>query len=89
MNTEIKANETEGMGAASELSAGFGDTFAERLRLGMLVSGIKAKQLAEATGMHESNISHLLSGSREPNVENLAKLLRALPGVDARFLICG
>ncbi len=76
-------------GAASALSAGFGGTFAERLRLGMLVSGIKAKQLAEATGMHESNISHLLSGSREPNVENLAKLLRALPGVDARFLICG
>lgn len=73
----------------SALSDGFGGTFAERLRLGMLVSGIKSKQLAEATGMHESNISHLINGSREPNVENLAKLLRAMPGVDARFLICG
>ena len=89
MNAETKTASTTPDSAASALSAGFGGTFAERLRLGMLVSGIKAKQLAEATGMHESNISHLLSGSREPNVENLAKLLRALPGVDARFLICG
>jgi transcriptional regulator with XRE-family HTH domain len=65
------------------------ETFAARLRLGMLISGVKSNQLAKVTGMSESNISHFLSGSREPNVENLAKLLRALPGIDARFLICG
>lgn len=89
MKEQTDKNTETPIGAASELSAGLGVTFAERLRIGMLASGLKAKQLAKATGMHETNVSHLLAGSREPNVENLAKLLRAMPGIDARLLICG
>lgn len=63
--------------------------FHERLKVALQVTGTRPGQLAELTGIDKTNVSHLLSGQREPSLKTLAKLLRALPGIDARWLVIG
>jgi transcriptional regulator with XRE-family HTH domain len=63
--------------------------FHERLKTTLQVTGTRPGKLAELTGIDKTNVSHLLSGQREPSFETLAKLLKALPGVDARWLVIG
>lgn len=63
--------------------------FKDRLRAAMAVSGINSAELARRCELAESNVSHFLTGQRKPGIDNLAKLLAALPSVDARWLVCG
>lgn len=55
----------------------------------MEASGLRPTGLAERTELDITNISHLLAGQRAPGLETMAKLLRALPIVNARWLITG
>ena len=64
-------------------------TFADRLKDAMRWSGITSTELSKKTGLSLPNISHLTAGQREPSLETLAKLLRAMPGIDAYYLVTG
>jgi len=64
-------------------------TFGERLIIAMSVTGITSMDLAKATGMEQSAISHMRSDNRSPSFETLSKVLKAMPNIDARWLILG
>ena len=64
-------------------------SFGQRLELAMEVGGYRATDVCKETGFSQANMSHFISGQREPTVKSLARLLQALPDVDARWLICG
>lgn len=64
-------------------------TFCERLRMAMRVAAVTNGDMAKRTGLSPDNVSHFVRGERLPTINNLAKLLRALPGVDARWLVTG
>lgn len=64
-------------------------TFCERLRMAMRVAAVTNAEMARRSGLSPDNVSHFARGERMPSVPNLAKLLRALPGVDARWLVTG
>jgi transcriptional regulator with XRE-family HTH domain len=63
--------------------------FTERVKQAMRVEGLTPVTLAQKTGIHVTNIRHLLRGARGPSLRTLHKLLSALPKVDARWLITG
>ena len=65
------------------------DMFAKRLVLSMQVEGLRARDVCARTGFSQSNLSHFTTGQREPSISSLAKLLRAMPNVDARWLVTG
>jgi ribosome-binding protein aMBF1 (putative translation factor) len=71
------------------LSEHLGATFGQRLAIAMQVCGVTQAALSKATGIHATQISNMVRGEREPNLENVAKLLRGMPGCDARWLVCG
>lgn len=50
---------------------------------------MRPSDLAERAEIDITNISHMLAGDRAPGLESMAKLLRALPIVNARWLITG
>lgn len=50
--------------------------------------GLSQVELARRTGLEPSAISHIETGNREPNLENLTKLSKAL-GVSTDRLIFG
>lgn len=60
--------------------------FAERLRGVRTMSGLSQAELAEKTKLQPSAIAHFEAGRREPNLENLTKLIKAL-GVSADVLL--
>ena len=62
-------------------------TFGERLKLAMWITGTSNKDLAKRCGLNQTAVSHFTGGVREPSLKNLGKLLRALPGVDARWFV--
>jgi transcriptional regulator with XRE-family HTH domain len=64
-------------------------TFSERLKIAIKESGKTQKEIGFIAGFSESNMSHFLSGERGPGIDSVDKLLRALPLVDARWLITG
>lgn len=64
-------------------------TFAERLTFALQVTGKRRVDICNATGFSQANLSHFTTGQREPSLESLARLLEALPEVDARWLITG
>lgn len=85
-NEELKQTAESG---GSHLNDGLGDNFGQRLSVAMRVCGVRQVDLANATGIAASQICSMIRGDREPSLPNLAKLLSALPGCDARWLICG
>lgn len=60
--------------------------FAERLRRVREMSGLTQAELANKTKLQSSSIAHFEAGRREPNLENLTKLIKAL-GVSADVLL--
>lgn len=50
---------------------------------------LRPTDLAERAEIDITNISHMLAGNRAPGLESMAKLLRAMPIVNARWLITG
>jgi predicted transcriptional regulator len=65
------------------------NSFSERLALAIKVSGMRHMDFVLKSGISATHFSHIVNGHREPNFENLATIVRSLPGVDARWLICG
>lgn len=63
--------------------------FGERLSIAMKVVGVRQVDVACASGIDQAQLSNMVRGEREPNLANLARLLNALPGCDARWLVCG
>lgn len=60
--------------------------FGKRLSNIRELSGLNQAELAEKAKVDPSLISHFESGRREPNLENLTKLVKAL-GVSADVLL--
>jgi len=54
------------------------NTFGQALRAARTQRGMSQDQFADATGLHRTHISLLERGLREPNLETLVKLSRAL-----------
>lgn len=53
-------------------------TFADRLKSCRELLDLSQTELAEKTGMDTSLINHYEAGRREPNLDNLKRLRRAL-----------
>lgn len=60
--------------------------FAARLKGVREMSGLTQVELAKKTKLQPSSIAHFEAGRREPNLENLTKLIKAL-GVSADVLL--
>ena len=61
-------------------------TFAKRLNNIRELSGLTQAELADKAKVPVTSISHFESGRREPNLENLIKLVKAL-GISADVLL--
>ena len=64
-------------------------TFGGRLRDSMTVLAERSVDVANRAGMDRMHYSHILSGRRDPSFPILQRILKALPQVDARWLITG
>lgn len=65
------------------------ELFCDRLKKSIRQHGMTQASLAEKTGFAPSEINHWVSGRRQPNLENLAKLIKALNRVNIYWLIVG
>lgn len=65
------------------------DTFGDRLRTAIAASGKTQGDIARNIGSDGAYISNLCSGRKSPALMVTRRLLNALPGVDARWLVCG
>ena len=63
--------------------------FALRLSIAIEQEDILERDLAMRTGIEPMAISQFTRGRSEPGIAELIRILRALPGVNARWLICG
>ncbi len=63
--------------------------FSDRLRLAMRSQGISQTDLAKRCNTEPSWINHFTRNRRLPTFGMLARILDAMPDVDARWLITG
>lgn len=58
-------------------------------RLGIAREGLEMSQeeLSRRSGLPASSISHYESGRRGPTIDNLVRIVRAMPGVNANWLL--
>ena len=63
--------------------------FALRLSIAIEQEDLRESHLAESTGISADIINQFTRGRIEPSILDLVCILRALPGVNARWLICG
>lgn len=61
----------------------------ERIKQVASDRGVTLGGLAEQAGLDRTALYHLGRHKRSPNLATVGKLLRALPDVDARWLIVG
>ncbi|MEM7740755.1 MAG: helix-turn-helix transcriptional regulator [Pseudomonadota bacterium] len=61
-------------------------TFAEKLVAARRAKGWVQETLGHRCGLQQSHIAHFERGSRKPNLDNFAAIVRAL-GVDANSLL--
>lgn len=61
-------------------------SFATRLRNVREMSSLSQSELAKKAGVNATQIAHFEGGSREPNLENLIKIIKAL-GISADVLL--
>jgi transcriptional regulator with XRE-family HTH domain len=61
-------------------------SFAGRLRHIREMSGLSQVELGQKANVNATAIAHMEAGSREPNLENLIKIVKAL-GVSADVLL--
>lgn len=78
-NIPISDPDAEGGRVTDEFSA----------RLGTALEGLEMSQieLSRRSGIQPAAISRFLSGHKAPNLENLIRLIRAMPGVNANWLL--
>lgn len=60
--------------------------FSSRLRNVREMSGLSQLELSQRSGLDPTAISHMEAGRREPNLESLIKIVKAL-GVSADLLL--
>lgn len=66
------------------------DTFRERLAKAMKAEGVSNSILARRTGMRHTHICDILAGGRVGiTIITAAKIIEALPNIDARWLLIG
>lgn len=65
------------------------ENFGTRLRELLTQHNISQAQLAKATGLEESAISHFVSGRRLPSYENLMKLCDAFGDAYSKAYLVG
>lgn len=65
------------------------NSFHERLQIALEKEAISQSEMAENTGISLAAINHFVHGRREPNLRNLAKIVRFLPRTYTRWLITG
>lgn len=53
-------------------------TFAQRMKCMREMMGMDQRELALSSNIEPSQIAHYESGSREPNLQNLIKIVRSL-----------
>ena len=58
-------------------------------RLNKAIPESKKTNVAKAMGVRTWILENFLKGNRTPGLQNIAKLLEAMPEIDARRLICG
>jgi transcriptional regulator with XRE-family HTH domain len=61
-------------------------SFATRLRNVREMSSLSQSELAKKAGVNATQIAHFEGGKREPNLENLIKIIKAL-GISADVLL--
>mgnify|MGYP003578751984 CR=1 FL=1 len=64
-------------------------TFGVRLRVAMDLHGWNQPGLAGELGVSTQGVNQCVCGYTEPKASAIAGILRAMPAVDARWLICG
>ena len=66
------------------------DTFSERLLKAMEAEKISNSVLSRRTGIAHTHICNIRVGNRKDiTIKTVAKLLNAMPNIDARWLITG
>ena len=65
------------------------ETFGQRLKTAMQVCGMTNGNLSKVTGLPVAHISHITGNEREPNMQTLRQILKAMPNIDARWLVLG
>lgn len=53
----------------------YAENFREKIKAARKIAGYTQQQVSDATGIPRSTISRLESGTREPELENLGKLI--------------
>ena len=53
-------------------------TFSDKIKRAREVAGMTQKELAEKTGIRQSNISRIESGSSSPTIETLSRIASGL-----------
>lgn len=63
--------------------------FALRLSIAIERENLLECDVAKRSGIDATQVNHFTRGRRKPSLENLARILSALPNIDARWLVCG
>ena len=61
--------------------------FAQRLAIAREGLEMSQQELSRRAGLPASSISHFESGRRAPSIDNLVRLIRAMPGLNANWLL--
>jgi transcriptional regulator with XRE-family HTH domain len=61
--------------------------FAQRLRIAREGLEMSQEELSRRSALPASAISHYESGRRSPSLDNLVRIIRAMPGVNANWLL--
>lgn len=64
-------------------------TFAERLQIALKLTNVSQATLSRRLRLHESTISNFCSNHRTPKLQNIQRILLALPAIDPKWLITG
>ena len=61
--------------------------FAQRLAMARAGLEMSQEELSRRSGLPASSISHYESGRRGPSIDNLVRIIRAMPGLNANWLL--
>ncbi len=85
-STKLPPESLEQVGSTPTSGAPRATTFAQRLATIRSMSGLTQAQLGTKANIATTSIAHFEGGKREPNLENLIKIVKAL-GVSADVLL--
>lgn len=61
--------------------------FADRLAVARDGLEMSQEELSRRSGLPASSVSHYESGRRSPSLDNLVRIIKAMPGVNANWLL--